>query len=354
MVTASRPAIDVRNLYYMFLYAWRAFEGGSSTLVRATEATDLVELFAKLLIREASYLVGHRLDQGYRSSAEETSSPRGRLLLSESMKRGSLQRNRPLCLIDELTSDLLHNQILKATITGLLSSRRVDRSLTTELQSLSQHFQAVAPIHLTTGAFFRTRLTRNTRHYRLALKVCELLHTHLLVGEGDSESSFAALLRDEEKMHRLFEEFVRNFYAVEQGAFRVSSPQVPWATSDPTHPDNLFLPAMRTDIMLQGPTGTIIIDTKFYGEILKGRNGQKVRSAHLYQILTYLSQWHLQKGDGDHPCGMLLYAQPLSEEVDLTYEIGRFPIRVRSIDLSRPWSDIHSTLLLAIDASPRT
>ena len=192
------------------------------------------------------------------------------------------------------------------------------------------------------------RLTRNTKHYKLALKICELLHTHLLVGEGSAESSFASILNDEAKLHTIFEAFVRNFYAIEQKAFKVSSPRVPWTLSDPGHPDNAFLPTMKTDMTLQSSTKTIIVDTKFYGQILKGQYRQKVQSAHLYQLLTYLSQWRSKETGQTRLEGILLYAQPRAEEVDLNYEIGGFPIRVRSIDLSRPWVEIHNSLLETI------
>ncbi len=279
----------------MFLYAWEQFEGGPPTQIQATEDTDLVEFFTKLLLKETSFLVRRRLDRGYESISgiEFATWP---ILISESTKCGSLRKNRLLCSVDELTPDLLHNQIIKSTIAQLSMLHRLDRSHRGQCETLLQYFDTVAPIRLCDHVFYRTKLTRNTKHYKLALRICELLYTHLLVGEGDEETSFAKLLNDEETMDRMFEAFVRNFYAVEQATFKVSRPQIAWAVANPDHPDNVFLPAMQTDIALQSPQKTMIMDTKFYGQILKGRHGQKVRSPHLYQLLTYLSQWSQKKG----------------------------------------------------------
>ena len=213
----------------------------------------------------------------------------------------------------------------------------MDRSQESDFAAILRYFGDIASIRLSAKAFYRTRLTRNTKHYKLALKVCELLQTHLLVGEGDAQTNFAALLNNQDQMHAIFERFVREFYATEQSEFTVSSPHVAWALSETEHADNAFFPTMRTVIVLRSTTRTLIIDTKFYSQILKGQYGRKNQSGHLYQILTYVSQWNLQHPEVRSPNGILLYAQPRSEQVDLADEIGGFPIMVRSIELSKPW-----------------
>jgi 5-methylcytosine-specific restriction enzyme subunit McrC len=153
------------------------------------------------------------------------------------------------------------------------------------------------------------------------------------------------LLKDEEKMHRVFEEFVRNFYRTEQSRFRVSRSQVAWDLAETSPLHDPFLPAMQTDITLQSFDRTIIMDTKFYGQILSGRGSPKVQSSHLYQIMTYLTQWHAQNQQAPKPSGLLLYARTQEQDLDLRYVISGFELRVKTVDLRKPWREVDASLL---------
>ena len=340
-----KSQIEIRNLYYIFLYAWGYFEGTETTDLGISMGTDLINLFAIVLRNGLRRLMRRGLDRGYQEVIEETRSPRGRFLLGDTVKRASLLRNTSVCLFDELSPNLLHNQIIKATLKRLLESGDLESSLAHDLRFLGRQLDEIANIRLSDEVFHRVKLTRNTRHYGLLLKICQLLHEHLLVGEGIDQGIFQRLLNDENKMHAIFQEFVRRFYATEQKDFKVTSPQVFWdlTNSNPLHVS--YLPAMYTDIMLQSPDRTLIIDTKFYSQILKGRWDPKVQSSHLYQIFTYLSQWHQSSTTGKTPDGMLLYAKTTDEDLDLEYVISGYRLRVRTLDLNKPWQTIHDCLL---------
>ena len=130
----------------------------------------------------------------------------------------------------------------------------------------------------------------------------------------------------------------------------MSSPQVVWDVIDLDPLHRSHLPAMYTDIVLQSPKRNLIIDTKFYRRVLTSRalskgGGSKVRSSHLYQVFTYLSQWHRSSGTDVTPDGVLLYAKTRDEDVDLKYIISGYSLRVKTLDLNQPWGDIHDSLL---------
>jgi 5-methylcytosine-specific restriction enzyme subunit McrC len=340
-----KSQIEIRNLYYMFLYAWGYFEGAETKDVELSESTDLINLFAKVLRNGLRILLRRGLDPGYQEVIEEARSPRGKILLGDTIKQASLLRNAAVCLFDELNPDLLHNQIIKATLKCLLQSSDLEPGLAHDLRFLTRQLEGIANIRLSDGVFHRVKLTRNTRHYGLLLKICQLLHEHLLVGEGIDNGSFHRFSNDEDKMHAIFQEFVRCFYATEQKKFNVTTPQVFWdlTNSDPLHLSHL--PNMYTDIMLRSPDRTMIIDTKFYAHILRGRGNPKVQSPHLYQIFTYLSQWHQSSGNVKKPDGMLLYAKTTEKDLDLEYVISGYRLRVKTLDLNKPWQTIHDCLL---------
>jgi 5-methylcytosine-specific restriction enzyme subunit McrC len=93
VVADGKPtAIQIRNVYYMFLYAWDQFTGNRETELQVSESTNLVELFVKVLLSGARRLMRRGLDRGYLEVVEETSSPRGRFIIGESLKRTTYLR----------------------------------------------------------------------------------------------------------------------------------------------------------------------------------------------------------------------------------------------------------------------
>jgi 5-methylcytosine-specific restriction enzyme subunit McrC len=349
VVADGKPtAIQIRNVYYMFLYAWDQFTGNRETELQVSESTNLVELFVKVLLSGARRLMRRGLDRGYLEVVEETSSPRGRFIIGESLKRTTYLRGTTVCLFDELSPNLLHNQIIKATIKRLLDSGILAGDLAQKLRIVEKNMSEVADLRLSDDVFGRVKLTRNTRHYSLLMNICHLLHKHFLVGEGSGRGVFQNFLEDETAFHALFEKFVRNFYRREQNEYGVSASQVPWDVQDSLSTNNRFLPIMQTDIVLQSSARTLVIDTKYYNHVLIGRGAPKVQSGHLYQILTYLSQWEKSRGSQLSPDGILLYAKTAGEHVDLTYRISGLGLRVRTIDLNQPWEGVHSDLLAVL------
>ena len=60
------------------------------------------------------------------------------------------------------------------------------------------------------------------------MKVCELVHEALLPEEGTGRFRFEDVLLDERRMALVFEEFVRNFYRLEQQQYHVSRDRILW------------------------------------------------------------------------------------------------------------------------------
>ena len=52
----SAPRIPIRNIYYIFLYAWNRFEQGKDIPVGADESPDLINLLARVLLHGVRHL----------------------------------------------------------------------------------------------------------------------------------------------------------------------------------------------------------------------------------------------------------------------------------------------------------
>jgi 5-methylcytosine-specific restriction enzyme subunit McrC len=145
-------------------------------------------------------------------------------------------------------------------------------------------------------------------------------------------------------MSAVFEAFVRNFFRIEQSAFDVSAATVPRniASVDPAHMH--YIPEMRTDVLLRSTDRAIVIDAKFYKNVLMTNRwgGRKLRSEHLYQILSYMR--HCVEQDRVETEGILLYAAT-GQHLDLAYDISGQRLRVHTLQLDRPWHAIRDGLL---------
>nr|NIO74923.1 restriction endonuclease [Armatimonadota bacterium] len=153
------------------------------------------------------------------------------------------------------------------------------------------------------------------------------------------------------QMANLFEEFVRNFYKIEQDKYYVTREYVKWDAKALDEISSSYLPRMQTDISMESNSKKIIIETKFYKEALQTHYDiEKIRQDHLNQLFVYLK--HLEKGGGlNLDCeGILLYPT-VKKEIELNYESQGHKIGVRTINLNQEWRNIHNDLMSFIDVN---
>lgn len=345
-------SIPIQNIYFMFCYAWKYFQAGKDSFVGSEDCPSLLDLLAKVFVKETSNLVRRGLDREYVEENEDLAFPKGKILMGESVKRNLLYMKRLHCSYDELSANILVNQIIKTCLYHLILSRGLDLSFKEQAKKLFYRFEGVDIIHLDGRTFCSIRLHRNNAHYRLLLKICELLSQRLLPDEIGQEYRFRAVDHDQVKMGDVFEEFVRNFYAHEQTFYRVKREKIYWNLTRPQESALQYLPEMNTDISLISPKRKIIIDTKFYKNTLSqdGRFAEaqnKIHSANLYQMFSYLKNTEHAEGWDVPVEGILLYPT-VDQDVDFEYEIQGHRIRIVSLNLNQPWQNIKDELLSLI------
>jgi 5-methylcytosine-specific restriction enzyme subunit McrC len=343
--------IPIRNLYYLFSYAWEHFPEGGAVEVGVDDCPDLPNLFARLLVNGTNRLLRRGLDRGYRSFVEETRAPRGKMVLDAIIKGQTLRRGAVVCAFDELTVDVLHNQLVKATALQLAKAKGLSRGLAHELRLLGRRMDGVSDIRPQSSLFPRVQLSRNTGQYGPLLKLCEIIVRNLLPEEDGDVSRFASILDDGPQMSTVFEEFLRSFYRLEQSRFHsVGVETLKWDGYSVTDAGGAHLPGMITDITLRSRDRTVVIDAKFYREALVGGYGApKVHSGNLYQMLAYLQ--HTAKATMTPVDGILIY--PLNgAPLRLHYRLLGFDVQVVTVDLTEPWPAIHDQLLNLLSFDP--
>lgn len=341
--------IPIENIYYLFCYAWDRFEEAQSIPLGASPSPDLPNLLGRVLLHGTRSLLRRGLDRNYQDRIEDLPTVRGRIELGDTMLLQARSIRRLVCEFDELSHDLLHNQIIKASLRRLARAKLIDRSLANELVRTAARMPDVSDIWLDRSAFARVQLHRNNAYYDLLLKVAELAFDCLLPEPGGGGFAFQDVLRDEAKMARVFEDFVRNFYRTEQTALQVLPLTISWDALALSRTGTGRLPAMIADIYLKGAERRLIIDTKYYANALQRslHGTESFQSSNLYQLFAYL------KNAATDPLfagceGMLLY--PMNgNRLRETFLVQGHVIALATINLALPWPQIAESLLGLLD-----
>lgn len=342
-------SIPVQNLYYLFCYAWNRFNEGQACEVGTTESPDLTNLFAKVLINGTHHLLRRGLDRGYIVYEEDTACLRGRIVFGDTLKRNLLRQAKAHCAFDELSHDVVHNQVLKTTLAGLAQIEQIDPDLRDELRRLCWVLEGIHTTRISKRTFRQIQLHRNNAFYDFVIRVCELVFDSMLPEGNTGRFRFADILNDELKMGLVFQDFVRNFFRLEQSDFSVKSDRIRWdADADDTQQLEL-LPSMLTDVTLRSPERTIVIETKYYRKTMQEHHGRTtIRSENLYQLFSYLKNFEALEGPDEQAEGILLYPS-VGRSLDVRYTIQGHPVRVCTIDLNQHWRKIHDDLLTLIN-----
>src|SRR6185312_15942938 len=104
----------------------------------------LSDLFARVLINGTNHLIKRGFDRGYISQHEWTGRLRGRICFQEAIRRNATSTSRLPCDFDEMSYNVLHNQILKATMRRLM---RIEGLAPECAEALAHHCRIFSDIH---------------------------------------------------------------------------------------------------------------------------------------------------------------------------------------------------------------
>jgi 5-methylcytosine-specific restriction enzyme subunit McrC len=333
--------IPIQNVYYLLCYAWDALDQGEVVDVSHLPSTELVDLFAFVLLDGFQHLCRLGLERGYHETNEEVYGIRGRLNVAPSLRRPIFMIGRAHCTYDELTANTLANRIIKSTLAQLGQDENLDRHLKDQVRSVVRQLPGIDSIQLTNNLFRAVAATSNRRFYRFLLDVCELIYDASLP-EGSGSRKFRDFRRDDKKMWRLFQSFLLNFIQRECRQWSAKSEEIAWhAISQTDHSLNL-LPRMVTDISAWRPGEYRIIDAKFYSDTFSRNFGApKLHSENLYQLVTYVL--NAKPKNGVHPDGVLVYPK-VTETLREEYNILGRKFSICTVDLAAPWKIIDREL----------
>jgi 5-methylcytosine-specific restriction enzyme subunit McrC len=299
------------------------------------------DLCAAILIRGISYQLKRGLGREYISETDTISAIRGKIEITESIKNQSMIRSQMVCTYDEFSVNSPLNQIIKSTVMLLLKAD-IAKSRKKELRKLMVYFADVSTVDVRT-INWSINYNRNNQTYRLLITICYLVVKGLLQSKSDGTVKMMDFL-DEQRMCRLYEKFILEYYKKHYPQIRTAASQIDWALDGGI---GTMLPTMQSDIMLSYQKGdvdqTLIIDAKYYAHTTQAQyDVHTLHSNNLYQIFTYVKN---KATKGGEVSGMLLYAKT-DEEIypNNEYQMSGNPITVRKLDLSCYFSEIAAQL----------
>ena len=184
---------------------------------------------------------------------------------------------------------------------------------------------------------------RSNQSYQMLIGICYLIYNGLLQTQSNGATKIMDFF-DEQRMCRLYEKFLLEYYRKEHPELSANASQIAWQLDDS---ENQLLPKMQTDIMLSHGNNILIIDAKYYSHMTQQQYGTNtLHSNNLYQIFTYVKNKEFELRELKHTVsGMLLYAQTDEDVIpNNTYKMSGNQIYVRALNLNQDFSGIAHTL----------
>jgi len=327
-----RPKVGNLNFIKMLAYS-ENLEGIESTgLIYSKEGEDLVDLMAKLFLEKTNAIVQDGIYKSYVSVTEEIPSVKGRLLVVQNIRRPRVTQEKLWCEYDELSSDVIENQILlhcAEVLASLVKTKQI-RSELHEFQNILET-QGVSEIFLESYHLDKISIQKLNEHYAKAFNLCEFILRLIWYSDFTKEEKIPiyGFLYD---MNDLFQNFVTKVcqemfvedYNVEP---EVGNPDLLERLENENKTEDVQLVSkvnLKPDIVFKEKKSSdtaLIVDTKYK---------DKTSANDIYQSIAYAMAYD---------CSTVLLVPQIEKKVfdgfRLNPKIGREAfVYVRSIDFS--------------------
>ena len=254
--------IFIKNIYYMLTYAFQELRKNNYEEIAGEEFDEIHDLFAEIISHGVSYQLKQGLHRRYIEYSDHLTTLRGKLNLNDTIKSWSLARQQLTCEFDEYSVDNIFNRILKSTMLLLLKHPKVKAERKYRLKKILPYFSTVSEVELRYVRWNALRFDRNSRTYRMLLYLCYFIVDNSLL--TTEKGSYNLQSFSDERLCRLFEKFVLEYYRTHHPEYKPCAKQIKWNIVEEESSAKDILPFLQTDVYLTIGERTLIIDTKYY------------------------------------------------------------------------------------------
>ena len=342
-------SILINNIYHMLSYAFQTLSQENYDDVAVESFDEMYDLLAAILAKGIGIQLKQGLYREYINLQEELPALRGKINMPGTIKNRLAHERVLTCDFDELSENNLFNKIIKTTVMLLLRNAKVKSEYKDDLKKKMLFFSNVDTLEPTSIKWSSIRFQRNNQTYRMLVSICQLIIEGMLITTNTGDYRLASFV-DEQRMCRLYEKFILEYYSRHYPELTVSASQIPWSVDDGIR---TMLPVMQSDIHLQTDSTVLIIDAKYYSHTTQTQyDKHTLHSNNMYQIFTYVKNRDYDFGNEEHKVsGMLLYAKTDEEiQPDNVYQMHGNQITVKTLDLNLPFVDIAKQLNEIVNA----
>lgn len=341
-------SIQIKNIYYMLSYAFRVLKENNYKYIDSESFDNVYDLLSEILYRGVSYQLKQGLKKDYIENKEDLSTIKGRINFNESISLIVQKKSKLTCEYDDFSEDILLNQIIKTTIIRLIGVDSLDNKRRKQLSEIRPYFDNVMLIEPNSIQWKKITFDRNSQNYKMLVNICYFVLKNLLLSEEDGK--YKLMTFTDEQMNLVFQNFVLNYYKEYIKANKINGKvearRIKNAIDETKENVGIeFLPEMQSDITIDVDNKTLIIDTKYYGNIFSKNFGKKeYHSGNIYQIHDYVM--HESYNNKERLIsGMLLYAKT-DEDIEKSsevYDMGHW-FYVDTLDLNNNFNNIKDQL----------
>ncbi|NIZ19064.1 5-methylcytosine restriction system specificity protein McrC [Entomospira culicis] len=353
--------IPLNNIWWLLLYDSMR-EHDFTQLAYFNKENYYNEMLPLLFLRLFKSALAKRYKEGlsrdYLHTREVNTRVRGKIDIASTYQKQLLQQGSVAIRYDVLELNHTLNQLLLTALTYILKEIKKSPTLmefhTTPnlLQESEALLKRLARLGIQAKNAREVKrlkikvIPRNQDDRRLvnlaqlALHLSQLMqHTH-----QHSTQSLYSISRDPKYLYGIYERAIRNFFRYNLASYTVEAQHVPimWQVAPEYPTKQNILPSMYCDILIKKEAFSLIVDTKFTS-MYSGS-----RSAHLYQIYTYVHEHHAS-------AGLLLYPSvSTNEEEAMSLEVipkknGKYFFIAQFSLMEKNYTKIESNLCAIIE-----
>ena len=248
-------SILINNIYHMLSYAFQTLKQENYDDVAVESFDEMYDLLAAILAKGIGIQLKQGLYREYINRQEELRVMRGKINMPGTIKNRLSHERVLTCDFDELSENNLFNHIIKTTVSLLLRNAKVKSEYKDDLKKKMLFFSNVDILELTSIRWSSIRFQRNNQTYRMLISICQLIIEGMLITTDAGDCRLASFV-DEQRMCRLYEKFILEYYSRHYPELTVSASQIPWSVDDGIR---TMLPVMQSDIHLQKDNTVLVI-----------------------------------------------------------------------------------------------
>ena len=336
--------ILIRNIYYLLAYAFSDLRKQDYQLVGGEDFEHISDLMAEILTNSTSFLLKRGLYREYITSHQSLPTLRGKLDVVRSARNLAVGKQLLECEVDDLSENNIFNQIIKTGLVLLAQDKDVSKPRRDAIKKILPFFSTIDMLNPSAIPWTTVRYQRSNRLYELPVHICAYVINRTLIDPNKEKQKL--MMFSEENFNRLYEKFVLEYYRRHHPELKANADVIDWNFDTAQSIGWEYLPKMITDITLHKGEKTLIIDTKFYSQILRSKfDKYTYNSNNFYQISAYIANMDVHHTG--NVSGMLLYAQTDNESIpDSEFQIrgSASKIYVRTLDLNQDFANIRERL----------